>query len=208
MAPAELGQTYQQLPHQKRSIVPENLRVVKHLAVRDWILASEAMFSSFSTTLLDAVLAQKPPYSLSPLPIPEWLTSDWNRMVPSISNREEFFDILQDSAHTSPPPELVAYTSHAFGINGTDPIEQIASLADRLLSESPEAPDPMPQASSGFLLRMRLRSLQEGSRAFLGRHGIAILGGGSRDFTNSGPTQKDVERMLQRIPLMDAGSEP
>jgi len=68
----------------------KHLHIIKNETVRDWILASDIVFSSYSTSLIEAAVAGKPIYMVEPIPIPDSLSSDWYRFVPRIHSNDEF----------------------------------------------------------------------------------------------------------------------
>jgi len=70
--------------------IPDHLHLIKHGTVREWTLASDLVFSSYSTTLLDAALADKPVYMLTPYPIPDFLYAEWYDRTAKVSNYDEF----------------------------------------------------------------------------------------------------------------------
>ena len=205
--PAEDEVGYRRLLLQKRSAMPENLHVVKRLAVRHWILASEAVFSSYSTTLLDAAFAGKPVYSLAPIPIPEWLTGGWNHLVPPISTQEELTNVIGGSVDSSISSELTSYTDHVFGVTLGDPIQRIASLINRLLDEGSgdevrRRAEPKARTRARFHVAMKLRSIQEGILDFLGKRGIGVSG--TRQFIAAAGMRQEIERLTRRLPSMDS----
>jgi len=62
----------------------EHLHFTKAETVRDWILASDVVISSYSTSLIEAAVAGKSIYMAEPIPIPESLSCDWYGLVPRI----------------------------------------------------------------------------------------------------------------------------
>ena len=75
--------------------IPEHLHIIKHGTVREWTLASDLVFSSYSTTLLDAALADKPVYMLTPYPIPDFLYADWYDLTAKVSSFPAFTAAIQ-----------------------------------------------------------------------------------------------------------------
>lgn len=71
-----------------------NLRVIKAESARDWILASDHVISSYSTTLIEASLAGKPLHVFSPEPFPDALDDVWYQYAPLIETEEAFRDIV------------------------------------------------------------------------------------------------------------------
>ena len=77
--------------------IPPNLHIIKHGTVREWTLASDLVFSSYSTTLLDAALADKPVYMMTPYPIPDFLFAEWYDLTAKVSSFDEFVAAMQSN---------------------------------------------------------------------------------------------------------------
>jgi hypothetical protein len=75
-----------------------NLHFIKDESVREWILASDMVASSYSTSLIEAAIADKPVYMVEPVPIPESLYSDWYDFVPRLRDAREFQDACRTDA--------------------------------------------------------------------------------------------------------------
>jgi len=58
--------------------------------VREWILASDLVVSSHSTSLIEAAVAEKPVFMLEPITIPEALHVHWHNFTPRIKSSAEF----------------------------------------------------------------------------------------------------------------------
>jgi len=77
------------------SDLPKNLHMNKKYSVKEWILASDVVISSYSTTLIEASIAGKPIYMLEPILFPHYLQAPWYGMVDRISSLENFKEALQ-----------------------------------------------------------------------------------------------------------------
>ena len=116
--------------------VPPNVVVIKERPVRDWVVNSDVVFSSFSTTLLDAVLAGKPAYSLMPYDLPGWLVSDWTDLIPMARSFRNFESALRES-DLDVFRAAREYANERFGIDGGDPLRRVAVAVDNVLREQP-----------------------------------------------------------------------
>lgn len=76
--------------------LPDSLRIIKYGSVREWILASDMVMSSYSTTLLDAAVASKPVYMLAPIEFPDFLHAAWYELTPQLVSYDEFTDAIKD----------------------------------------------------------------------------------------------------------------
>jgi len=62
-------------------VIPERMHFIKEESIREWIMASDVVISSYSTSLIEAALAGKSAYLLEPYPIPKFLHSDWHDYI-------------------------------------------------------------------------------------------------------------------------------
>ena len=73
--------------------IPTGLHLIQDETVREWILASDVIFSSHSTSLIEASIAEKQAYMLEPYPVPETLQAIWHQFLPHIKSYDDFLDI-------------------------------------------------------------------------------------------------------------------
>ena len=67
-----------------------NLHFIKNESVRDWILATNAVISSVSTSLIEASVANKPTFMALPKPLPDNLKNSWYKKISVIKTYAEF----------------------------------------------------------------------------------------------------------------------
>jgi surface carbohydrate biosynthesis protein len=72
--------------------LPKGFRVSQAETVRDWILASDAVVSSYSTSLIESAVAGRPAFMLEPYPLPDSLRQDWHRLLPHVTTEAEFVE--------------------------------------------------------------------------------------------------------------------
>ena len=72
---------------------PEHLHIIQEGSIREWILASDIVVSSYSTSLIEAAVAGKPVFILEPLPIPASLHVDWHDLLPHIKTEQHFLQV-------------------------------------------------------------------------------------------------------------------
>ena len=75
-------------------VIPDHLHIIKEGTVREWILSSDIVMSSYSTTLIEAAVAGKPIYMLEPIPFPPYIQADWYGFVPRLHAQQEFLDVV------------------------------------------------------------------------------------------------------------------
>lgn len=78
--------------------LPEHLHIIKGGTVREWIMASDAVASSYSTTLIEAAVACRPIFMLMPIPFPEFLYNDWYELVPNVKDFSSFMAAVDGRA--------------------------------------------------------------------------------------------------------------
>jgi surface carbohydrate biosynthesis protein len=112
------------------TVVP-NLHFIKEESVREWTLASDVVFSSYSTSLIEAAIAGKPAYIAEPLPFPESLYYDWYKITPHVYTKEEFETACwrEDIAVSAP---LRSWAIDEMLSHG-DPIQGLASYVNELV---------------------------------------------------------------------------
>lgn len=99
----------------------EKIRVIKDYSVREWILSSDIVISSFSTSLIEAAVAGKSVYMLDPIPFPQELKASWYELVLKIKSKKSFFDILEKSTPDESFTKLADWAKKEFFLT-PDPI--------------------------------------------------------------------------------------
>lgn len=84
------------------------IHFIKEGSVREWVLASDQVISSYSTSLLEASVAGKPAWMFEPIPIPEGLHCEWYDSAPRIRSATEFASICS-SRRSSIDSPLVSW---------------------------------------------------------------------------------------------------
>ncbi len=98
---------YESLFGRKVSSLPPNLHLIKSGSVKEWVLASELVVSSNSTTMLESTYADKPTFRLAPIEVPHLFTHDWLHDVPAVRTYADLEQFVQSPP--APTPELQAY---------------------------------------------------------------------------------------------------
>lgn len=110
---------------------PKGPHFIKSGTVREWILASDIVISSFSTTLIEAAIANKPIYMVEPIPLSEAFSADWHKYVTKVRNKNEFIETCRGRI----PEKLESLREWAMDemlANG-DPISNLADFMYTLL---------------------------------------------------------------------------
>ena len=88
--PATNSQTMNAFFRENLGVPAAHLHITKAETVREWIMASDVVLSSYSTSLIESAIAGKSIYMLEPVPIPDSLYCDWYDFVSRIHNSVEF----------------------------------------------------------------------------------------------------------------------
>jgi surface carbohydrate biosynthesis protein len=70
--------------------IPDRLRIFQRDSVRDWILASDLVVSSYSTSLIEASVAGVAAFMVEPYDLPADLRQEWHSLLPHMKTEEEF----------------------------------------------------------------------------------------------------------------------
>jgi len=111
--------------------IPDHFHVIHQETVRDWIISSDMVISSFSTSLIEASMAGKAIYMLEPFPLLTILKQDWYQLAPSVTSEDEFLKVCSESSESIPGWQLGKWAKEILMENG-DPIENLADELARL----------------------------------------------------------------------------
>lgn len=70
--------------------IPKKVHILKDYTIREWIVASDIIGSSWSTSAYDAQKINKKAFLFFPYEIPVWLHSDWLNKMYKIMNYDEY----------------------------------------------------------------------------------------------------------------------
>ena len=119
----------------------EHLHFIKEGSVREWIFASQITMSSYSTTLLEAAVAGRPAYLLSPFPVPESASSSWHDYAPRIQSRAELLEVVRQAETVNCPSQLREW-AQANLLGHGDAIENMARIIGDICRGQLAAPRP------------------------------------------------------------------
>jgi hypothetical protein len=89
---------FREVVQQKISVIPERMHFIKDGSVREWIMASDVVISSYSTSLIEAAIAGKRAYMLEPHPIPKFLHVGWHNYITHLQTPDDLKNVcLNDS---------------------------------------------------------------------------------------------------------------
>jgi surface carbohydrate biosynthesis protein len=122
--------------------LPPRMSITARDTVRDWILASDVVISSYSTALIEAAVAGKPSFMLKPVPLPDSLHSEWHALLPHLSSEDEMIAAVVAPRQDGDSP-LAQWAESALMSRG-DPILRIADELARIRAGSAPIPEPPP----------------------------------------------------------------
>ena len=130
-----------------------NLHFIKDESVREWILASDIIASSYSTSLIEAAIASKPVYMVEPVAIPDSLYSDWYDFVPRIRSAREFQDACRADAKVV-DSKLRDWATTEMLSHG-DPIQGLAQFIGELAARKRDVQTSFSRNRSSYPTRSR-----------------------------------------------------
>lgn len=140
----------------------QHLHFIKGESVREWILASDTVISSYSTSLIEAAVAMKPVYMFEAVLIPEALHCDWYQYIPSIQDEQAFSAACQSAASNYQP--LREWACLEMLANG-DPIQRLVDFMAGQVKALPTPAITLPKR-----VRQRWRSFRWRKKAYFNPH--------------------------------------
>lgn len=70
--------------------IPANIHFNQAYSVREWILASDVVASSHSTSLIESAISHRPTFAIQPLALPQAMRSAWMDYPQCITNEDDF----------------------------------------------------------------------------------------------------------------------
>ena len=113
--------------------IPERMHIIQGESVREWILASDVILSSYSTSLIEAAVAGKNVFILEPLPIPVRLQAEWQTKMPHIRQYSELENVCNTDQGTVPDNRLAAWARSTMMSQG-DSIRNVVRYINDLLT--------------------------------------------------------------------------
>jgi len=124
--------------------IPDRLFLIKNETIREWILASDIVVSSYSTSLIEAAVAQKPAYMLEPFQIPESLFVEWHTLIPHLKTDTDFQHAMSGPFDPSSSKNLRNWATASMMSRG-DAIQNMTELLSNICKEKVQAPDYPPR---------------------------------------------------------------
>lgn len=107
----------------------DNILVTKSMSIRDWIHGSDIVLSNLSTSVLDAVVANKHAALVKPIKYPSEYAADWHDEMTQITSYEDLKKFIQQP-HTESIDRIRSWVGDYFNH------EALKNLAEILIQES------------------------------------------------------------------------
>lgn len=120
----------------------DGIRLIKDGTVNEWILASDIVVSSFSTSLIEAAIAGKPAYMLEPYPLPDALWSIWYEEAECLRTREEFLDACLGRQSLASSEQRLKSWAHRTMLSQGDPIKNLVNIIGQICDGTLKPPAP------------------------------------------------------------------
>lgn len=122
--------------------LPKGFHIIQDETVREWILASDLVVSSYSTSLIEAAVAGKPISMLEPLELPAVLVQSWHHLAPRTTDYADFRSLVkQAESGTGNGSARLATWADTNLLNKGDPIAAIVGcLSDLRWEKVPRPP--------------------------------------------------------------------
>jgi hypothetical protein len=120
--------------------IPAHLHVIQHGSVREWILASDVILSSHSTSLIEGAVAGKPVFMVEPYPLPASLKVAWQNLLTHIKTCDELIQICSGGMQTD--DSRLKDWARGTMMGGGDSIRNLAGFITTLLYGETDAPPP------------------------------------------------------------------
>lgn len=111
--------------------LPKHLHIIQDESVREWVLASDMVVSSYSTTLIEAAVAGKPGYMLEPFELLPALRQEWHKLIAHAATEQEFLKICGDAPDVQSSTRLGAWARMALMSRG-DTIRNLVDYVARI----------------------------------------------------------------------------
>lgn len=212
--PATPLEEFKAAVHRIEPDIPIQMHIIKDESIREWILASDVVVSSYSTSLIEAAVAGKPAYILEPYPIPSALRMDWHKLTPRLRTQAEF-EAACLGANGKGHDHRLADWSRATMMARGDPISNLADLLAKLsLGQIPhpptvhrkDIPDPRNRPMPNWLVYQYHRALRKYQHVRVRMNNKQISP--ERAFEKDLVSRNEIDRRANRWTQLLAAIEP
>ena len=123
--------------------LPPGMTIIGEETVRDWILASDVVMSSYSTSLIEASIAGRPAYLVEPARWPTELHQAWHDLAPRLTSEHAFIDTATRGGDPADAAPLAKWARGSMLSRG-DPIVLIGDHLARIRAGTAASPGRPP----------------------------------------------------------------
>jgi surface carbohydrate biosynthesis protein len=134
---------------QSLSKAPTRLRIIRDGSVREWILASDVVLSSWSTSLIEASLAGKAAFMVLPFPLLPSLAVGWHDLVTPLRCADAMRAACIDPIGAQQSAKVAEWARRTLLSSG-DPIGGLADLLACVASGQQACPPPPTRSAVTF----------------------------------------------------------
>ena len=135
--------------------IPENIHIIKGETVREWIVSSDIIVSSYSTSLVEAAFAGKPAYMLEPYPIPNLLRQHWFQFAHRATAFPQFLNICASPVSVQ-SNEALRNWARSDAMTGGNTIQNIVDYLKKILDRKV----PVPSAPTLKSIHLPIQSVK------------------------------------------------
>lgn len=122
---------------------PPHLHILQQGSIREWILASDVILSSHSTSLIEGAVAGKSVFIVEPHPMPTALKVEWHDLLGHLKSCDEVNQVCAGKS-INEDARLKEWARETMMRSG-DPIDNLAGFILQSLSGGVEMPSPPPR---------------------------------------------------------------
>jgi surface carbohydrate biosynthesis protein len=111
----------------------EGMKIIQDGSVREWILASDVILSSHSTSLIEAAVAGKRSFILEPIPMPAALYVSWHNYLPHLRTFQDFFEVCTSGDVSCKYDKRLSAWAHETLMSNKDSIVNLAGYLNELV---------------------------------------------------------------------------
>jgi surface carbohydrate biosynthesis protein len=136
----------------------DRLFITTEATVREWILASDVVVSSYSTSLIEASLADKKIAILEPVPFPDFVMNEWYDHVDRVKTADQMESLLSGTWSGGSPDSLRSWAVEKTMSLG-DPLARTAEWMASITQTQLNSPGLTSGEDARLGLKARLRQL-------------------------------------------------
>jgi surface carbohydrate biosynthesis protein len=177
--------------------VPARLHILQQGSIREWILASDAILSSHSTSLIEGAVAGKPAFIVEPHPMPAALKVEWHDRLHHLKTCDDVNQVCAGKINER-DTRLTDWARETMMSRG-DAIRNLAKFIADLLSGRRNAPlPPAPESATPSLKWIPPAALWSVYRRAKQRLRFSQTNGLEPEFVKDVVTRDDINERIRK----------